>query len=178
MAEMETKNIYSKPIEEKDIIKISSASPAHRKYYSEEADAEYDLSYAVDFLCKLGVLVKAALGGEIVHVQDGLTKNWDKFEVPPKTYMPEDEQDGNYVVIKNDKDEFSIYSHLKLNSIKVIKGDNIKKGEVIGEVGDTGWSIKPHLHFMVFKFIKPKPARDFKSLKIRWRKNDKKIRDR
>jgi hypothetical protein len=40
-------------------------------------------------------------------------------------------------------------SHLKPGSIKVHKGDNVKKGEVLGLCGNSGRSPYPHLHFQV-----------------------------
>jgi murein DD-endopeptidase MepM/ murein hydrolase activator NlpD len=85
--------------------------------------------------------------------------------------MSEAEQDGNYVLLAHENNEFSIYSHLRSGEIKVKPGDSVKTGKLLGYIGHTGWSIKPHLHFMVFKFTKPKPARDFVSLKVRWSKS-------
>jgi len=166
---MKTMNIYSYPLERKYIKSTISDSPAHRKYHSEEYDADYDLTRAVDFLCDIGTPIKAALDGKVVHVQDGITNHWDKFDIPPKEVMSEDEEDGNYVVIEHGNSELSIYSHQKPNEIQVKKGDRVKEGDILGYSGHNGWSIKPHLHFMVFRFTKPKPARDFESLEIRWK---------
>ncbi len=165
---METKNYYSLPIEKKHIRKIILDAPAHKKYYSEKEKAWFDLTRAIDFLCDIGTPVKAALDGKVVAVQDGITKNWNKPVPPPENFMSEEEQDGNYVILKHKYDEFSIYSHLQPNRIKVKVGDKVSRGEILGYVGNTGWSIKPHLHFMVFRFIKPN-KKDFVSLKIRWK---------
>ncbi|MFC1682240.1 M23 family metallopeptidase [Nanoarchaeota archaeon] len=164
---MKTKNQYSLPLDKEHIKHQTSESPAHRKYIS--GNAEYDLTHAVDFLCENETPVNVALEGKVVHVQDGITKNWNKSEVPPKEFMSEDEQDGNYVVLEHDKGELSIYSHLKPGNINVRQGDEVKTGDLLGYIGHTGWSIKPHLHFMVFKFTKQKPAKDFESLEINWR---------
>lgn len=107
----------------------------------------------------------------MVQIQDGLSKVWNKFDPPSKDYMSEDECDGNHVVIEHENNEFSIYSHLKPSEIKVKKGDHVEKGDLLGYCGHTGWSIKPHLHFMVFRFTKPQPAGDFNSLEIRWKES-------
>jgi murein DD-endopeptidase MepM/ murein hydrolase activator NlpD len=80
------------------------------------------------------------------------------------------QQDGNYVLLKHFNSEFSIYSHLRPKEVLVSKGQFVEKVDIIGYSGNTGWSIKPHLHFMVFKFLKPKPAKDLESLEIRWKK--------
>ena len=43
----------------------------------------------------------------------------------------------------------TVYAHCK--TIYVKKGDNIKQGQAIGEVGSTGNSTGPHLHFEIKK---------------------------
>ncbi len=56
---------------------------------------------------------------------------------------------GNYIVIDHGNGEFSVYCHLKEGSILVRKGDQVKKGKVIAQVGNTGNSSAPHLHFQM-----------------------------
>lgn len=59
---------------------------------------------------------------------------------------------GNLVVIKHEVNghiEYSSYGHLAPNSITVSVGDTVKRGEVVGKVGDTGDSDTVHLHFQV-----------------------------
>jgi len=175
---METKNVYSLPVEEKFIERIVKNSPAHIKFYSKFHKAWEDYTNAIDFICKEGTPIKAAFHGKVVRVKDGITKNWNKFTFPSKDLLSEEEWDGNFVVIKHENEEFSIYSHLRCHGIKVKEGDKVKTGDLIGYSGNTGWSIKPHLHFMVFKFLKPKPHRDFESLEIKWDKNSRLVIER
>ena len=54
---------------------------------------------------------------------------------------------GKTVVIDHGLGIFSLYLHL--SEIKVTSRQNLKKGEVIGLVGNTGYSLEPHLHFSV-----------------------------
>ena len=56
---------------------------------------------------------------------------------------------GNYIVIRHLGDEYSCYAHLKQGSARVKRGDAVKKGQVIGNVGQSGNSTEPHLHFQV-----------------------------
>jgi len=42
-----------------------------------------------------------------------------------------------------------LYAHLKSGSIEVEKGDRVKKGQRLGQVGNSGFSSTPHLHFQV-----------------------------
>lgn len=56
---------------------------------------------------------------------------------------------GNYAVIDHHNGEFSAYCHIKESSMKVKAGEKVKKGQVIGRVGNTGNSSAPHLHFQL-----------------------------
>ena len=53
---------------------------------------------------------------------------------------------GNYIIIKNGDVE-TLYAHL--NKIYIKQGDAIKQSQEIGEVGSTGNSTGPHLHFQI-----------------------------
>ena len=54
---------------------------------------------------------------------------------------------GNTVVIDHGEGLFSIYHHLLNLSVKA--GEIAERGQKIGEVGSTGFSTGPHLHFMI-----------------------------
>lgn len=56
---------------------------------------------------------------------------------------------GKHIVIQHDEEFKTLYSHL--SELKVKVGDKIKRGEVIGLVGSTGTSVRPHLHYEVIK---------------------------
>lgn len=166
---MKTQNIYSCPIERRYLFEIlTKESPAHRAYRDKNG-IFYDLTNAVDFLCKERTRVRAALCGEVVTIINNLTKNYNERKPPTEDILPIEEQNGNYVILKHENAEFSMYSHLMPQGVTVSKEQFIETGEIIGYSGNTGWSIVPNLNLMVFKFLKPKPARDLESLEIRWK---------
>lgn len=53
--------------------------------------------------------------------------------------------DANFVFIDHGNCEFARYCHLQEN-ITVKPGDTVKQGDVIGYVGNSGFSMEPHLH--------------------------------
>ncbi len=56
---------------------------------------------------------------------------------------------GNFIKIKHGNNIQTLYAHLKYGSVKVKKGDYVKKGEIIGRMGNTGRAFGVHLHFEV-----------------------------
>jgi murein DD-endopeptidase MepM/ murein hydrolase activator NlpD len=54
---------------------------------------------------------------------------------------------GNMIVVAHADEIFTVYAHNKTN--KVDKGDRVKRGQQIAEVGNTGRSTGPHLHFEI-----------------------------
>lgn len=56
---------------------------------------------------------------------------------------------GNYVKIKHDDGYYTLYAHLKYGTVAVKKGEKVTKGQVLGYMGNTGYSNGAHLHFEV-----------------------------
>ncbi len=56
---------------------------------------------------------------------------------------------GNLIEVQHDDTYSTAYSHMKSIDVKV--GDNVKKGQLIGLVGNTGLSSRHHLHFELHK---------------------------
>ncbi|MEK5162783.1 peptidoglycan DD-metalloendopeptidase family protein [Paenibacillus sp. FSL R5-0527] len=56
---------------------------------------------------------------------------------------------GNYITVSHPSGLSTIYMHL--SKIEAEKGDSVKQGEKIAEMGSTGRSTGPHLHFQVEK---------------------------
>lgn len=84
-----------------------------------------------------GIDIPAPRGTPIVAVDDGVVIYSDDGI---RGY-------GNMIVLAHGEEIFTVYAHNKKN--KVDKGDKVRKGEVIGLVGNTGRSTGPHLHFEI-----------------------------
>lgn len=55
---------------------------------------------------------------------------------------------GKFIVIKHNNNLATLYAHLSLQIVK--NGAIVKRGQVIGYSGKTGYATGPHLHFTVF----------------------------
>jgi hypothetical protein len=116
----------------------------------------YELSFAVlkdgrpfsgdgskneQFYC-YGQPVSAPADGTVVEIRNTVA---DNPPGQPEQAMPA----GNRVIIYHGNQEYSLLSHLKLNSIKVKSGDKVKQGDVVAECGNSGSSSAPHLAYQL-----------------------------
>ena len=143
---METKNTYHFPI---DLTRVTSIQDDLLSHVG-------DFVNSIDYDAPEGTPILAALDGVIISVKDDSNKGGldKKFE-----------DDGNFIEILYASDEISEYEHLRQHSAKVKIGDKVGVGQIIAEVGNTGWSECPHLHFMVY----PK-GKEYKTIKINFKK--------
>ena len=56
---------------------------------------------------------------------------------------------GNHVIVDLGGGHFALWAHLRPGSLRVKVGDHVKRGQVLGLVGNSGNSSEPHLHFQV-----------------------------
>jgi Peptidase family M23 len=85
--------------------------------------------------------------GTVVRVHDGVSE-----EGSGEVRIAEVREDGmvlfgNYVVIDHGNGEFSHLGHLKPGSVKVAVGDKVRAGQTLAQVGTSGSSLFPHLHY-------------------------------
>lgn len=99
---------------------------------------------AVDWGVPEGTIVCAARAGRVVGARDDSTVSGTDPKLKPL---------GNYVIIKHSDGTFADYHHLKTHGVMVKIGDEVNVGQPIGLSGSTGYSSKPHLHFMVFQAV-------------------------
>ncbi len=106
----------------------------------------------VKYKNSLGTII-AHSDGEVVMYQTG--KKNQKGSTGTLSY-------GNYVKLRHSNGYYTLYAHLSTVSVK--KGDIVKKGDVLGKMGDSGNAYGAHLHFEVRtpdnKRIDPTPYLD------------------
>jgi murein DD-endopeptidase MepM/ murein hydrolase activator NlpD len=60
---------------------------------------------------------------------------------------------GNFVIIQHSNNTKTLYAHM--SKVGTYIGDEVRQGEIIGAVGNTGRSTGPHIHFEVFNAKNP-----------------------
>lgn len=93
-----------------------------------------------------GADIHAVADGPVVSVLDGMPE-----QVPgtDATGLKLEEYGGNHVVQDIGGGNYAFYAHLQTGSVKVSPGDQLGAGQVLGNLGNTGNSSAPHLHFHV-----------------------------
>lgn len=93
-------------------------------------------------------------GADVLAVGDAtvIAMRDDMAESPsvsgnPKHDLADDA--GNFVAIRLDDGRYAFYEHLRPRSITVHPGQRVRRGKVLAELGFTGASTGPHLHFHI-----------------------------
>lgn len=104
----------------------------------------------------LGIDVKAAQGTSVYAVSDGVIRDIRTGSFPGDTgaYGA-----GNYVVIQHKpgdsnqyrrycpSEDWTVYCHL--NTVNVSAGSTVRRGQLLGGIGNTGYAFGYHLHFEI-----------------------------
>jgi len=90
----------------------------------------------------------AVADGVVTEVKDGIPENvpgLNSRAVP----ITLETVGGNHVIIDIGGGHFAFYAHLQPGSLRVKLGDKVRRGQVVGLVGNSGNSTEPHLHFHI-----------------------------
>jgi hypothetical protein len=96
----------------------------------------------------------AVANGTVVEVKDSIPENVPGINSRAVPITLET-VGGNHVVIDIGGGHYAFYAHLKPGSLRVKLGDKVKRGQVVGLVGNTGNSTEPHLHFHISDGVSP-----------------------
>jgi murein DD-endopeptidase MepM/ murein hydrolase activator NlpD len=97
--------------------------------------------HAVDFVMDVGTDVVAAREGVVIEVASDFFESGTNFAV--------DAARANVVRVLHDDGTMALYVHLNWNTIRVVPGQRVRRGEYLADSGNTGFSTGPHLHFVV-----------------------------
>ena len=120
---------------------LSASFPVSQAYPDTITHTDPSSQYAIDFVMPIGTAVYAARAGTVIEVAS------DFYEAgrDPSVDGPR----ANIVRVLHDDGTMSLYAHLNWNSIRVVPGQQVARGEYIADSGNTGYTTGPHLHFVV-----------------------------
>ena len=95
-----------------------------------------------------GAEIHAVADGVVTQVGDGIPQNTPgaKSLAVPITL---ETVGGNHVIMEIGNGLFAFYAHMQPGSLRVKVGDKVRRGQVLGLLGNTGNSSEPHLHFQI-----------------------------
>lgn len=120
-----------------DWVKVDDSSSTHH------GDPANNANYYAE-----GNEALAVADGRVVETKDSIPENVPGINSRAVPITLET-VGGNHVIIDIGGGHYAFYAHLKPGSLRVKVGDRVKRGQVIGLVGNTGNSTEPHLHFHV-----------------------------
>ncbi len=94
-----------------------------------------------------GEAVYAVAGARVALVRDGMPDKLP-FAAPPSE-IDAKAATGNVIVLELADGRFASYAHLKRGSIEVKVGDTVRVGQLLANIGNSGNTFAPHLHFQV-----------------------------
>jgi murein DD-endopeptidase MepM/ murein hydrolase activator NlpD len=116
--------------------RVSQAYPMHITHVTPDSE------YAVDIVVPDDTPIYAAREGTVINVRH------DSFRGAADLAMLDQ---ANMVEILHDDGTIALYAHLHWESIRVLPGQSVRRGQYIADSGNTGLSTGPHLHFAVIR---------------------------
>lgn len=95
--------------------------------------------------------VLAVAKGTVVASVDGFADNVPRTAAGFKTAVPVTLETvaGNHIVLDLGDGQYAYYAHLKAGSLRVRRGDVVRRGQVLAQIGNSGDAREPHLHFQL-----------------------------
>ena len=98
--------------------------------------------------------VTAVAAGTVIWIKADATEHSALTLIAPDIIEAADAL-GNAIILEIGDGRYATYAHLKPGSIRVKAGDRVELGQRIAELGNSGNSLGPHLHFHVSDSPKP-----------------------
>ncbi|HTG94766.1 MAG TPA: M23 family metallopeptidase [Pyrinomonadaceae bacterium] len=115
-------------------------NPDGRSFSGDQKDNKSYRCYGAEAL--------AVADGVVVATKDGIPEN-----IPGATSravpITLETVGGNHIILDLGNGRFAFYAHLQPGSLRVKNGDKVRRGQVLGLVGNSGNSTEPHLHFHI-----------------------------
>ncbi|MGA8145407.1 MAG: M23 family metallopeptidase [Candidatus Acidiferrales bacterium] len=94
-----------------------------------------------------GKEIHAVADGVVTQMKDGIPQNIPNQ--PPIVPITLETVGGNHVIMEIGDGLYAFYAHMQPGSVRVKVGDKVRRGQVLGLLGNSGNSSEPHLHFHI-----------------------------
>ena len=101
-----------------------------------------------------GEPVLAVADGDVVEAVDSIADN-PSGHLPTATIA---NIAGNHVILRIGPSRFVMVAHLKRGSVRVKVGQRVKRGAIVGQLGNSGQTTGPHLHLQMMDAPSPLAA--------------------
>lgn len=99
-----------------------------------------------------GSEIHAVADGTVCATKDGIPQNEPN---KPPVLTSVDMIPGNHILQDLGNGHYAMYAHLQPGSLRVKPGEKVRRGQVLGLLGNSGNSTAPHLHFQVMDACSP-----------------------
>jgi peptidase M23-like protein len=93
-----------------------------------------------------GAPLLAVGDGTVVRAVDGKPE-WAPAPFGEAILRTADDFAGNYVVVRIRRGVYAVYGHVRPGTVRVRVGQRVRTGQQLGELGNSGNTTAPHLHF-------------------------------
>ena len=94
-----------------------------------------------------GAEIHAVADGVVTQTKDGIPQNVPNEK--PVVPITLETVGGNHVIVDIGNGLYAFYAHMQSGSVRVKVGERVKRGQVLGLLGNSGNSSEPHLHFHI-----------------------------
>lgn len=96
-----------------------------------------------------GKEIHAVGDGRVVVTKDSIPENSPRSPVARAVPIDLVTVGGNHIVVDMGGSRYAFYAHIQPGTLRVKVGDRVRRGQVLGLVGNSGNSTEPHLHFHI-----------------------------
>ena len=139
LAQADARTLYRLPFENGRSFMVGQSHDGPRLTHT-----TVDSEHAVDFTMPANTPVVAARDGVVIGTESTHHAGGNDRRLLSR---------ANFVRVLHADDTMATYAHLAPGGVSVAVGEKVKAGALIGRSGATGYSLGPHLHFVVQKLV-------------------------
>jgi murein DD-endopeptidase MepM/ murein hydrolase activator NlpD len=128
----------------------TKVGPTGQLFAGDQKDNRSYFGYGAEVIAVADAVVESVKDGIPENIPGGQQlRSADAGDTLRAVAMTLETVGGNFVILNLGGDRYAFYGHLMPGSLRVKAGDRVRRGDVIGLLGNSGNSTGPHLHFHI-----------------------------